>query len=227
MHQLPFDTLELLLTNTDQQLSATLQQQAAEVHICLQSHHSLGTLARVNAEFMKVEQYLKRVVRHRLGWRSRLVLYLRDFFVDNKQDGRQLETALNSLKTCLLDLLRFHRLLQQKSVPFIRCLSRYAAWLAALSRQLPGWTEQAGGQAAGLIHTIAGLTGRGGELLAAQRQLETTIFLQQQRNEAVLTDIRHIVSVASSLASNAVTAEQFFEREFSGSINRIRRYTKG
>lgn len=220
---IPLQQIEDTITETDFELKNLLSQYSEVVHQSMQSHHNIGSVDSIRKQFVVIEGYLRRIVYKQLPIYERFFLSIVEFFVDNSQN-EELENCIKKIQISQREILVYNTMLMLKSKDFLKYLSIYQNWVTALSKFVPNIIDKYGIEQVELSYALSKTIMRASEFLLTNRQLESTITLQMQNNQVVLTDMMHIVAVSKSLIQNTISAKQFFEQEYVGSIKIIKRY---
>lgn len=221
---IPLQDIDETIRTIDQELKHQLIYHATLIHDSMRSHHNMGSMSTITTEFVLIEKYLKYLVYDKLSVYERLYLSIIRFFVDTEQD-EELNNCIRTIQGKQQEIVTYNTILILKSKRFFTHLEAYQNWTSALTQSVPRLIEKYGPENANLMYSISKLVLHAAEFLTAQRQLESTIKLQIQNNHVVITDILHIVTVSQSLAKNTISAQQFFEQEYVGSVKILKKYT--
>lgn len=212
------------ITTIDVEFKKHLVQYADIVHVSMQSHYTMGTIATISKEFTHIKKYLTCIVREHLPLHQRVYISFVEFFTDTNQ-GTEIEHCIKHIEKSQQELLNYTQLLIFKAKDFLKYLEAYQQWLTLLTRFVPHITENYGTKYTELSYLLSKITLQASEFLMTQRQLESTIKLQIQNNQSVMTDTLHVLSVSQSLIHNTISAQQFFKQEYIKSITTLKKYT--
>lgn len=221
---IPLQDIDETIRTIDQELKNQLIDHATLIHDSMRSHHNMGSMSTITAEFVLIEKYLKYIVYDKLSVYERLYLSIIRFFVDTAQD-EELHNSILTIQKKQEEIVTYNNILLLKSKRFYSSLEAYQTWTSTLTQSVPRLIEKYGPEHTNLMYSISKLVMYAAEILTTHRQLESTIKLQIQNNYVVITDILHIVTVSQSLAQNALSTQQFFEQEYVGSVKILKKYT--
>lgn len=222
---IPIQHLEQTIRSADVILKDQLVQQSHIVHMSMQSHHNMGSVNTIKQEFEEIEKHLQSIVYHNLPLHKRFFLSCINFFVEYSP-ADELDVCIQKIQQSQQEISTYTTVLTLHSKDFLKYLALYDRWVIALSAFVPNLYEQHEKEQEEVSYTLSKLVVHTSEVLMTQKQLEQTITLQLQSNTVLITDILHIIGVSRSLMQNTISAQQFFQQEYVGSMKTIKKYKK-
>lgn len=224
IENIPLQQLQDTIETTDNEFKKSLSTYANVVHTSMQSHHSMGSVDSIRKQFITIETCLLRKVANSLPFYQQLYISFIKFFIEDSQDEKW-ERCLQTIQKSQQEIFMYNNLLALKSKDFLKYIEAYQSWVTVLTQFVPKIIERHEVNTTEMAYSLSRRTIQSSEFLVAQQQLVSTIRLQLQNNQMLMTDIFHIVTVSKSLLQNTISAQQFFEQEYVGSINILKRYT--
>ncbi len=217
--------IENIIRNIDLKLKDLLYQQSSVVHASMESYHNADDVTKIREQFKIIEIYLKQMVYSKLPIHKRLYLSILDFFVEpyTKED---IEKNIETIQTCRKNISTYNSILNIKSQYFIKLISFYQNWIILLNKLTLEFFDRNDPKTLEIKYYTQRILMQASEFLSAQRQLESTIKLQMQNNQTTINDTLHIITVSQSIIQNTLSIENFFNKEYIGSVNIIKKYIK-
>jgi len=207
---IPIQYLEQTIRSADVILKDLLVQQSHIVHMSMQSHHNMGSVNVIRQEFKEIGKHLQSIVYHDLPLHKKFFLSCINFFADYSP-ADELDACIQKIQQAQQEISTYTTALTIHSKEFLKYTALY---------------DRCGKGQEELSYTLSKLIAHASEVLVTQKQLEQTIALQLQSNTIIITDILHIIGVSRNLMQNTISAQQFFQQEYVGSMSIIKKYKK-
>ncbi len=215
--------LEETIRLTDLILRDQLSHHSQLLHKSMQSYHNMGSVSTIRQSFGVIEKYLSYIVKKHLPAHKRFFIALTEFFCDYIS-REKLEESVKNINRAYREISIYKASQIMNVKAFLEHLETYNLWVKTLSAYIPLLHEKHKGPDTALFILIPRLTLQASEYLTTQQQLKRTVELQMQNNQVIINDVLYILTISQGLIQNSISARQFFEQEYIGSIKIISKF---